>query len=464
MTPSSLTFKTTLRFAALVTLSTALVLVAGAWLLERQMEGGLALLHDGEAHELLEMLEDVPKTPEAVRAKVLHDTEGDESWFLIQIHDDQGHVLFRSNNLGDAVLPDLSPAVTRQVINLPKVGGVQFTEIRSKGWHIQVGSSLRLERLLLQDYAKVSIGLVCAAGLAGLGLGYGFSRITLRPIRDIANTARRIGGDNLQERIPESTGQDELTELTQILNKTFDRLEISFEQVRRFSADASHELKTPLALIRLNAERLRTRVVAAGAQSELDDLLEAVERMQTVIERLLFLARADGGALPLAVKPVSVPQLVADFAEDATVLMEEAGGRFNVIACDTGEVRGDMALLQQLLLNLIGNAARVSPPGGLVTLEARRETAGWRIALTDEGPGLPEDQLERIFGRFIRYAQETPKREEDAKGQGLGLSICRSIAQLHGGSIVAKNRGDGRTGLSLVITLPAAATSAPRES
>lgn len=456
MSPRTLTWKTTLRFAALVTATTAIVLAAGGWLIDRQMRRGLSLLHEGEAEELRGMLDGAEPTPEAVRKRVLRDSEGDAEWFFIQIHDDAGRLLFRSANLGAAVLPDLSPVDGRRVVDLPGVGGVQMSELRVDGWHIQVGSPLTMEHLLLADYAKVSAALVLAAALGAVGLGYGFSRLTLRPLAVIADTARRIGGDNLRERIPEPGSRDELAALARVLNQTFDRLEASFEQVRRFTADASHELKTPLALMRLNAERLRARASSAADEAGLDDLIEAIGRMQGVIDRLLFLARAEGGALSLSGRPVRVAELAADFAEDASALLEEAGASFEVGVCDAGELAGDAALLRQLLLNLVANAAKVSPRGGRVTLEARRVAEVWRLVVTDEGPGLPADQLERVFGRFVRLESAEAQRSEGAPGHGLGLAICRSIAQLHGGKIWAENREDGRRGLRVVVELPAA--------
>lgn len=455
MITRTLTWKTTLRFAALVTVTTALVLAAGGWLLDRQMRRGLDLLHEGEARELLGFLAGAEPTPEAVRARVLRDSEGDAEWFFIQIHDEAGRVLFRSENLGAAFLPDLSPGGSTRVLHLSGVGEVLISEVRDGGWHIQVGSPLTAERLLLADYLQVSLWLLAAAAAAAIGLGYAFSRLTLRPLRAIAATARRISGENLRDRIHVSDTKDELAELARVLNRTFDGLEASFEQVRRFSADASHELKTPLALMRLNAERLRARLADQGAEEAgINELLEAVDRMQTVIERLLFLARADGGGLQSNIRPVRVAEFVADFAEDATVLLEDAGARFEVSVCEAGEMRADAGLLRQLLLNLVSNAARATRPGGVVTLEAMRHGEGWRFAVTDEGAGLPEEQLERVFGRFMRYEGATGERAEGLPGHGLGLAICRSIAQLHGGTIWALNREDQRSGLRVVVELP----------
>jgi signal transduction histidine kinase len=159
--------------------------------------------------------------------------------------------------------------------------------------------------------------------------------------------------------------------------------------------------------------------------------------------------------LILELKPVALAGLISEFAEDAAALLEETGARFVVRVCDGGMVRGDPALLRQLLLNLAGNAARVSPRGSVVELEARRSETGWTITLTDEGPGLPEEQLERVFGRFVRFGNAVETGDDRADGHGLGLAICRSIAHLHGGEIRAVNRSDGRSGLRVVVSLPA---------
>lgn len=450
----TLTARATLLFALLVTVTTAVVLAGGAWLLDRQMRRGLELLHEGEGRELLGFLAGAERTPEAVRTRVLRDSEGDAEWFYIQIHDGAGTILFRSANLGSVVLPDLGDVAGRGTFTLPQVGEVLMSEIREDGWHIQVGSPLNLERLLLSDYLKVSLTLLAAAAVAGLVMGYGFSRATLRPVRAIALAAARINAENLQERIPATSSGDELAELTRVLNRAFDRLEVAMEQTRRFAADASHELKTPLSLMRLNAERMLQRGRVDGG--EVEDLLEAMARLQTVIDRLLFLARADGGGLELERQRVASQDLAREMEADAMVLLEEVGGRFEVTQTDAGQLEIDFGLIRQLLLNLLTNAARVTPTGGKVTLAIIRTESGWSLTVADEGPGLPEAQLESIFERFVQLPRVPSHDGQGVPGHGLGLAICRSIAHLHGGTIRAENRPDNRPGLCVVVTLPMA--------
>jgi signal transduction histidine kinase len=172
--------------------------------------------------------------------------------------------------------------------------------------------------------------------------------------------------------------------------------------------------------------------------------------MNRIIESLLFIAKADSGALSLKRTMQDVPALLAPFAEDARVLAEDRGAMFSLARNDEGALRLEPALMRQLLLNLVSNALNVSSAGGWVVLASQRLDCGWRFSVTDEGPGLPEDQLEKVFGRFVRFEQTGGSRG----GHGLGLTICRSIAEVHGGTIRAENRGDGRSGLRVIVELP----------
>lgn len=448
---STLTVRMMAQFALLVTIATAVVLTVGGWLLNRQMLRGLEALHSAEAEELFELIEKGPSGTEAeLGARILHDTESDASLYFVQIHDTGGRIVFRSENLGGTVLPDLTYANLHSTTVVSSLGAVYISEFQEGRWHLQIASPLAPLRRFLEEYVKIAGFLVAGTAVVSLLLGYGFSRLTLRPVRAIRATAQRIGSDNLNERIPVPSGRDELAELTHLLNRMFDRLEASFRQVSRFTADASHELKTPLALMRLNAEKLRQRLAGDdAAQGALDDLLEEIGRMNQVIESLLFLARADGGGLRLDRRPVEMSRLWENFAEDAAALAEDGGATFALGRNDSGQLSVHETLLRQLLLNLLANAVKASPPGGVVTLESVRRENEWELSLIDEGPGLPRHMLGRVFERFVRMEREGGSRS----GHGLGLAICQSIAELHGGSVRAENRTD-RSGLRVVVRLP----------
>ncbi len=455
------TQRLTLRFAVLVTATTAVVLGVGGWLLDRQVVRSIEALHEVEYRELRALIGDSPQvTAEEISRRISRDVENDAALYFIQVHSDRGEILFRSPNLGGNVLPDLSGRDLHWTFDLPGIGPVHISEFHDRPWHVQVASPLVPARRLLRDYFELAAVLVGVVAAAGIGLGFAFSRMTLRPVRAIERTARRIGADTLGERIPVPPGRDELTSLAVLLNEMFDRLETSFDQVRRFTADASHELKTPLALVRLNAEKLRSRLANdPEGLSTLEDLLEEMAQLHRIIESLLFLSRAESGVLAPKSRTLDAAVLVRDFAEDAAALAEDRGIRFTAGAVPPGEITVEPTLLRQLLLNLVTNALAVTPPGGEIALTVERSESGWRMIVQDEGPGLPAEQLERIFERFVRF--DPPAGRSGTRGHGLGLAICRSIARMHGGTIRAENRRD-RSGLRMIVEFPRMAqASAP---
>lgn len=448
---SSFTRRLTTRFALLVTATTGAVLVAGGLLLDHQVDHGLDLLHEVEARELGELLgADGSLTPAQVAARLRRDADSDAALFFIQVGRAGGEVVFRSDNLGDTLLPADPTGSGHESLRLPFLGRVRLSSFRTGPWTLVVGSSLGQSERLMREFLQISLGLLVGVGALSLALGYLFSRDTLRPIRAIERTARRIRADNLGERVPVN-GRDEVAALARLLNETFDRLQASFEQVRRFSADASHELKTPLALVRLNAEKLRPRVAGdPEAEAALGDILDELAQLNQVIDRLLFLAKSEGGALRADRRPVELAPWLEAFAEDAGALAEDRGVRFRLGANGAGVFAVEPDLLRQLLLNLVSNAVAVSPPGGAVVLESGPDGPDWVLTVADEGPGLPADQLDRVFGRFVRY--ERGGGTPPSRGHGLGLAICRAIAELHGGSIRAENVPGGR-GLRVTVRL-----------
>ena len=448
------TQRLTLRFAGLITLTTAAVLAVGGWLLDRQMTATIEVLHEGEFQDLQQLLGGAPAlTPEDIAARISRAAENHAALYFIQVHATRGDILYRSPNLGPNYLPDLSGRDLHWTIELPGIGPVRISEFHDAAWHAQIASPLAPLRHLLRDYLEIAALLMVGVALLSLALGYAFSRMTLQPVRAIEATANRIRFDNLSERIPVAPGRDELASLSRLLNQMFDRLQASFEQGGRFTADVSHELKTPLALIRLNAEKLRSRLAGdLEAQAAVADILEEIAQLNQVTDRLLFLAKTESGALKLSLRRVALPALLQPFAEDAQVLAADRGVRFQVEPNAPGEVRADPELLRQMLLNLVANAVSVSPQGGLVTLESTPHGTGWSFAVVDEGPGLAPAQLGRMFERFVRF--ETTSAEGGPRpGHGLGLAICKSIVELHGGNIRAENRPD-RSGLRVRVELP----------
>lgn len=446
-----------LRFATLVTATTALVLGAGAWLLDRQMLRSLENLHDIEVTEVVAALEGrTDLAPEQLSQRLATITDAGATLFFVQVSDANGRPVFRSRNLSGATLPILSTDAVHLEQSLPSLGAVYVSQYSLGAWQVQVASGLETTQRLLRDYLRVSAFLLVAVAVVSVGLGFGFARLVLQPVRAIRETASRIRGDQLGERIPVPAGRDELASLVRLLNEMFDRIEVSFHQMRHFSATASHELKTPLSLIRLNAERLQRQLAEdSTAQGAIGDLLEEVSRLGRLIESLLFLSKAESRVLALDRRVIEVGQFIEDFSEDARLLAEDRRVTFVLGTAEPGWARVDPSLIRQLLLNLLANALSVSPQGGAVRLDSTCVHGFWEVALTDEGPGIPAEHLTRVFQPFVRF--EVPGRAENVHSTGLGLAISRSIAELHGGTIAAENRSD-RTGLRVCARLPVGET------
>jgi two-component system heavy metal sensor histidine kinase CusS len=304
----------------------------------------------------------------------------------------------------------------------------------------------------MTGYRLVFFGLLGTALVLSVVVGYGLSRLILHPVRVIQTTANRIRSDNLSQRIPVGNVKDEVSQLAAFLNQMFDRLEMSFAEIRRFAAEASHELKTPMSLVALHAERL---LVSEGLTPQQRDsvavILEELGRVNRIIDELLFLSRADAGAVLVELRAQSPVALLSAFAQDASALSEHDGKVFAWSHRGNGEVNVDGPRLRQVLLNLLTNALRVSPRGGVIHLDSTLAAGVWRVSLVDEGPGLTPEECERIFERFVRL----PSPMQDQRGSGLGLAISRSIVSMHKGRIWATSRDVGR-GLRVVIEIPAA--------
>jgi len=277
--------------------------------------------------------------------------------------------------------------------------------------------------------------------------GYGLAGLSLRQVEAMRRRAAAISADTRGERLPVPSSGDELERLGTTLNEMLDRLEAALERERDFVADAGHELRTPLALLRTElelalrhgdtAEELRTAIQAAS---------EEAERLVQLAEDLLLIARSDKGELALRREPIDVATLLASVATRFEWRAADAGREIVQNALAGTFVSGDRIRLEQALGNLVDNALRHG--GGTVHLEAATER-GRRVALyvRDDGVGFPPEFLPRAFERFTRPSSDR------RGGTGLGLSIVRTIAVAHGGSVVAVNGERG--GVDVCVVLPA---------
>ncbi len=319
----------------------------------------------------------------------------------------------------------LAPYPVR-VLTMPVIEGGRVLSF------VQVGMSLEMytktqRRFLLTMAVLFPIGLLLSAGG-----GWLLARRALRPVDRMAETARRISAEHLAARLEETGANDELNRLAHTLNAMLERLDASFHQIRRFSADASHELQTPLTILKGEIEvALRAARAPDEYQRVLKSALEEIDRLTRLVEGLLFLARADAGVLRMDRQPVDLVQLVEDVYRQAKILADSRGIRLLLGKMEPLSIQGDQERIRRVLLNLVDNGIKYTRAGGQVTLSLMRRESWASLQVADSGVGLSPEDREKIFERFYRSAEAHSQGE----GSGLGLCIARSIVEAHGGKI-----------------------------
>jgi heavy metal sensor kinase len=320
----------------------------------------------------------------------------------------------------------LRPNERVRVLTMPVVRGGAVVQL------IQVGIPLRrvedaLRRYLQIEFALVPLGLL----LAAIG-GAGIARAALRPVDEMAHTARRITAEALSERIPARGAEDELDYLAETLNGMLARLEDAFGQMRRFTADAAHELRTPLTALKGGIEvALRSERSPEEYRRVLVANLEEVDRLIKVAEDLLLLSRSSV-SVGIQRGRVELEPLLLDALDAGARLADGTGVSVRLGAIVPVSVVGDASALRRTLLNLVENGVKYTPAGGRVTLSLAREGRWARMAVEDTGTGIDPADQERIFEPFVRMDEA---RSRDTGGTGLGLAIARAIVSAHGGTL-----------------------------
>jgi len=457
----SIRTRLTVSYALSATITTAGLFVAGYQLLESHLIHGLDLLNAAEFAQIKAHLGPDYKTlsPQIIDQRIRETTDYASTLFYINIDSPHSGPVFYSTNLNGAFIPDV-PGQRVYNAYMQRIGELRVAEFVLPPFDVSIATRLDQVQSVMRGYVLVCIALVVAMMGASMAIGFGLSRVMLRPIRLIRETASRIGSDNLSERIPVASVQDEISDLTVLLNQMFDRLESAFDQIRRFAAEASHELKTPLAMVRLHAEKLIVDGDLSPAHEEAVQVqLEEIARLNQIIDAMLFLSRAEAHAIAVTLSPHDPAHFLELCAMDACALCEHQGRRFEYTHSGEGAVEFEERWLRQVVFNLLANALHVTPENGCITLRSELEDGIWRVAIEDEGTGVPPEQRERIFERFVRL----PNASETGTGAGLGLAICRSIIALHRGRIYAESM-PGRSGLRVVFEIPAESASAKSRS
>jgi two-component system, OmpR family, sensor kinase len=301
----------------------------------------------------------------------------------------------------------------------------------------QAAVSMSAMELRLSTLAQRLIQAGLLVVIAGALASRWVAARTLRPLNRAAATAGQITDSSLSQRVPYEGPQDSVGLLVESLNRMLDRLEQAFAEQRRFVSDASHEMRTPITIVRGQLEVLREDSGLSEEHKETLDLAgEELHRMGNVIEDLLSLARLEGGALP----PFGETDL-AEIVEEALLGAQRLGDRrFSFHHGGPLPVLGNRDLLLQAVLNLLSNAVRYTEARGLITVSCHTRSGEAHVVVADDGPGIAPQDLERIFDRF--YRSPGRQRGVGGGGSGLGLAISRRLVELHGGSLTAANGGE----------------------
>src|SRR6059058_812921 len=360
-----------------------------------------------------------------------------------------GSLLFASS--------DARALTFQQVEQLRRVAAVPGSGATPGSVHIEPdGPTIHYAVRSLTD-AGPQFGAIVAVALL---MGSWISRRALGPVDQIITEVREItDGRSLHRRLAEPLVKDELGRLAETLNQMMTRLERSFAALRRFTADASHELKTPLTVLRAGVERaITTPNLPQDTLATLEETLQEIKRMTELVEALLTLARADEGIAPLHREPVDLRDLLEETRETGELLAEEAGVRMEVTtSAEPLVVSIDATRIRQLLLNLLTNAVKYTPAGGSVRLQLGPANGKLSLTVADTGIGIAPGDLPHIFDRFWR-ADSARTRTGERPGAGLGLAICKWIAEAHGGHIDVVSR-PGR-GTTFTVSIPRDAASA----
>ena len=375
--------------------------------------------------------------------------------FGVQVWSADGRELLLQNELARVrPVPDTQELAQRMdeglvSVPMPDAPRRVLTRLGHIGERPVVFQVWRSEEAMRDQLREVALflvlGLPVAVAAAGLG-GYMLARRALEPVERMTERARTITAERLSDRLPVVNPDDEMGRLAEVFNQTLQRLETSFDQMRRFTADVSHEQRTPLTAIRSVGEvGLRGHRDEQAYRGIVGSMLEEADRLASLVDRLLTLSRSETGQAALTRETVDLRALIDDLVENLGVLAEEKRQTVTVSAPASSQVMVDRLTLRQALINLLDNAIKFSPAGGRIDVRIVERPSEVFVDIVDSGAGIPAEARARIFDRFYRAAS-------GVSGTGLGLSIAKGAVEANGGRLTVE--ASGPTGSTFRITLP----------
>lgn len=379
--------------------------------------------------------------------------------YLMQVVDKSEALAWRSDNLVTDTLPHFhwfetqgASVVDDRIFTYYWLRGERYRLVLTRGDIADVTVAYPASEIdaTLRRLFSLMLYALPAAILLSIGLGWFIAGRSLRPVDVITKSARQITASNLGLRLPMPVANDEIARLTETLNDMIARLEKSFAQIQQFTSDASHELKTPLAILMGELElALRSTMAANDYRNTLASCLEEVERLTHVVQGLLDLSRAESGQVMIVREELRLDRLVADVCDDIALLAETRNIDLQTEIAPNVLVMGDRVRLHQAVLNVVENAIKYTADHGSVRVELKEHENRVQLTIADTGVGIPADQLQFIFDRFYRVDKS---RSRGIYGTGLGLSIVKWIVDVHGGTIEAMSADE--KGTTVTITLP----------
>jgi two-component system OmpR family sensor kinase len=391
-----------------------------------------------------------------------------EQGMYVQILARSRRILYRSPNLVDRAMPfdstslakpsfseasvlATSLGISSSTVRHLRILTLPFRKHSPYALFVQIGYYPEAIEWTLRGVRDTLLLLSPAALLLACFAGWTVTKKRLRPIGRIAEATQRIGAGDLSQYVEASPGRDEIGRLVEGFNDMTARLNTTFAGLRRFAEDTSHELRTPLSIMKGEAEVILKRVREPEEyQWVLRSIVEEIDFITKVMEGLWILSMGESGGIVLELKPIDLAGLLRRVDEEAKFLAQGKGLSITLGKMEEITVTGDERWVRQLLLNLVDNAIKYTPPGGRITLAMETTEGAARLLIEDTGIGIPEESLPRIFDRFY---QVDKVKARAIGGCGLGLSICKWIVEAHGGAIEVSSRLEYGTKISVQLPL-----------